>query len=418
MTRLRLFVVVPALCAPALASAAGSRALPVELRVPSISVSLPAAGLQPLAAYGATRVAFSAPLPVLPALPAHAAIVTPAAVPVAAAAQPEHAAPSAAASLSQAAAGAERTADASDAGASALLSSGFDGAEPPKGPEDAADVEDAAPELPAYLSVPDADHARWVASVVAEASTSRTGRAVLARAERLAAQRGRPVLVTVAPIGNAGEYSFDYEIVTIDKAWMKHDAAHAAPVFIHELLHVLQLAQSLPADAFEMELEAYLAQFRVGEEMGLKVRASNSFHWRAFRRFKNDVDRFIVWLKKEYPNNLAIVGDGLEAYETKLIERHLKMHDELERLEKRRAKKQAVLDRMKASGQPEAACESYRLDEVAPIDDKIRVKKRDIAWAERDLAILRDPEARARYQAYAARVLKKARAYHARLARS
>ncbi len=292
-----------------------------------------------------------------------------------------------------------------------LAAAGFDGDNLPGEP--AA----SEPALPSYLASPDAAHSAWIAGVVEAASRSKTGRAVLGRVARLAEDQGRPLMVVVAPIGNSGEYAFDHEIVTLDSKHAKSAPEDAAPVFIHELTHVLQLAQELPADAFEMELEAWLTQFRVSEELGFKP-PRGSFHASAFRRFKNDLDRFIVWLKKEYSTNIAVVGSDVSEYETELEERQLKHHGELERLEKRLEKKRKIEERMRQTRQPEGLIAEFHLDEVAPLEEKVRQKIRDIGWVERDLALLRDPESRRRYQVYAARVLKRARLYRERLTAS
>jgi len=313
-------------------------------------------------------------------------------------------------------AGGAATADGvSDGAERALASRAFDEAR--EGPEEAdAIAPAAAPTLPSYLDAPDPEHAAWIASVVAEASRSKTGGAVLARVRRMAEKRGRPVIVLVAPIGNAGEYAFDHEIVTIDSSFMAGPPLEAAPVFVHELAHVLQLAHKLPADAFEMEVEAYLAQFRVADELGYKPKRG-TFHWSAYRRFKNDPDRFMAWLLKEYDGNLAVTGGGsVEDYTAALELRRAVSTSKLDRLEKRADSKRRVIARMEKTGQPAKLIEQYRLDELAPLEEKLRVARRDLGWLERDLSLLRTPESRDRYVRYAGRVIKKLRAYHARLA--
>jgi hypothetical protein len=301
----------------------------------------------------------------------------------------------------------------SAAGARALSARAFDGSGTANDNGGVEGGEDR-PILPPYLASPEPEHAAWIASVVQEARRSKTGRAVLGRVARLAQTQDHPIMITVSRIGNSGEYAFDHEIVTMDAAHMDRPPEEAAPVFLHELQHVLQLAQGLPADAFEMELEAYLTQFQVTEELGLKA-PKGSFHASAWRRFKNDPDRFIVWLKKEYEGNLAIVGSSVEDYAAELEGRLHEAQVKVERLEKRAGTKRRVVERMLKTGQPQPRIEQYRLDELAPLEDKIRVARRELGWFERDLLLLRTPETRERYQRYAARVLKKARAYHSRL---
>lgn len=310
--------------------------------------------------------------------------------------------------------------DATAAGARSLSSRSFDGegsASSPAGPVDggASGAGQEPPTLPPYLDSPEAEHSAWIASVVKEARRTKTGRAVLGRVERLARTQGHPVMILVSRIGNSGEFVFDHEVVTMDAGHQAQPPEAAAPVLIHELLHVLQLAQGLPADAFEMELEAYLAQFQVTEQLGLKP-PKGSFHASAWRRFKNDLDRFVSWLKKEYDGNLAIVGASVDEYAAQLEQRLVEAQAKHERLETRAAVKRRVVERMLKTNQPAGKIEQYRLDELAPLEDKLRISRRELDWLERDLLLLRTPDTRARYQRYAAQVLKKARAYHQRVA--
>jgi hypothetical protein len=433
--RLALVAVLAALSAPASAGALRAVVLPqAEVPAARLAVLPPSTALAPLA-----PLAPQVPVIALPSLsatyqhaPGHADNLSAAARPgdFGYATEISKPGPAGATALSRlqfsALHGAAAIAPGVSAGAAkSLASKSFDGARTGSGDEDAAapappadggsSAEEGAPRLPSYLDTPDPENAAWVASVVAEASRSKTGRAVLARLERLALERGRPVMVLVAPIGNSGEYAFDHEIVTMDSGHKSHPAVDAAPVFIHELAHVLQLAQGLPVDAFEMELEAYIYQFRVSDELGFKPKRG-TFHWSAYRRFKNDLDRFMAWLLKEYDGNLAITGKGsLSDYEAQLEQRHFEATGKLERLEKRAAAKRRVIERMAATGQPAQLIEQYRLDELAPLEEKLRVQKRELGWMERDLLLLRTPESRERYRRYAERVVRKARAYHARL---
>lgn len=271
--------------------------------------------------------------------------------------------------------------------------------------------------LPGYLSAARPEDGAWLSLVVREASRSRTGRRVLRGVEKLSAGRGRPVLVLVSPITNNGEFSYDWEIVTLDSAHKKREAALAAPILIHELEHVVQRASGLPADAFEMELEAYVTAFRVYRELELEP-PPGSFDRKALKRFLTDLPKFIEWLKGEYSANIALLGSSLEEYRKTLGERAKAHGWAIARRTRELKKKQAVLAKMEAEGHPEALREAYKADEIVPAEGRLRRQKASLEWIRRDEKLLDSPEGRRRYASYAARVDKKARAARQALRRS
>lgn len=271
--------------------------------------------------------------------------------------------------------------------------------------------------LPTYLAASDPESAEWLGAVIARMRKSRTARAVLRKVEALAAQRGRPLVVVVAPLqGASGLYNYDTGLVTVDSRHRdEQDLDMVAGVFTHELQHAVQFGVDLPMMAFEMEVESFLVEFRVQEELGYK-RPAGSIDRSGFRRFKNDPERFIAWLNREYyPTDLAIIGKGAGEFEDRLLAARKSVERGLAWHERRLKKVLVVLERMKETGQPENAIEQYRLDEVLPIESSVRMKRRELGWLDHDLAIMRDPVARARYEKYAAGVLRRARAYHKKL---
>ena len=360
----------------------------------------------------------------LPQLPVSAVLFAPPTLSLPAAALPNVSAvapaqptePTASAQLGQISESAALAPQTGDVAASALSAQRFDGAAPNAAVASAALGESGSsqPALPSFLAAADPEAGRWLSTVVATMSRSKTARAVLRKVAQQAERRGRPLVIAIAQIsGASGLFSFDHGVVTIGSNLQSGASLDtAAGVLTHELKHALQFEEDLPVMAFEMELEAFLAEFHVYEELGYKA-PRESLDYSSLVRFKNDADRFIVWLNKEYyPEDLAIIGHGAGDYEERLRSARATLQRGLRWFEGRLKKVDAVIERMRQTGQPEQAIEQYRLDEAAPLQAKIRLKLREIGWLDHDLALLSDPVARQRYKKYAARVLRQARAYH------
>lgn len=276
----------------------------------------------------------------------------------------------------------------------------FDGAASLAGSADSAVP--VAP-LPASISVADPKDAAWLASVIAVARQSRTGRRVLKQIDGLLKTRGRPLTMVVTTLGaNNGEYVYDWEILRMGAHYRKGEPAAAAPILVHELLHVVQKEYGLPTDALELELEAFAVTLMVYHELGLPL-PPRSFEKQVDKNFRGPLKDFVSWLAKEYKTNLSI-RDGLEAYQETLEERAESEESSLKRLEKRLAKQEAIIQGMRDSGQPSEMIKTYAAEQLGPIKLKMMETRANLKWARRDLDLLSTPEGVARYRAYAARV--------------
>lgn len=262
--------------------------------------------------------------------------------------------------------------------------------------------------LPEYLTVADsADRAR-VAAAVRAAERSPTAKRVLGAVARLAAAQGRPVPVYIGgTLG--GEFDYDTEVVGIGKRYRGRSPSAMATVLVHELQHVLQKSKGLPGDALELELEAYLIDFTVHRELGVKPRPG-SWDERAQAKFAEGVKPFMTWLLKEYGDNIPLIGSSVDAYDAVLAEHQKKAERAIARHSKSLAKTQAILADMERTGQRPAAIAAYRDGVVAGFAGKLREAQVALDWAKRDRALLRRPVSRKRYQDFARRVHARAKA--------
>ncbi len=115
----------------------------------------------------------------------------------------------------------------------------------------AAEEATEAERLPPFLKSGNPQDAEFLAQVYEEAMKSRTGAAVLKRIEELSGGGRQPTLIEMFAYkdSNEGEVTFDWELVRLDKKLKERGPAAAAPSFIHELTHVLQIAEGLPYGA-------------------------------------------------------------------------------------------------------------------------------------------------------------------------
>lgn len=329
-------------------------------------------------------------------------------------------APTAASVLAQGFLEASAAAQSAPGPAHVLASASFDRSARarPRGRAEAVAVPASAPPaLPSYLVAATEDQTGFLAEVVDIASRSKTGRRVLSDIRKLSIERGRPMILMVGKIASGAQYAWNSEVITVHVENLE-DPWPTAGMLMHELQHALQFARELPADSLEMEIEAYLVQFRVSEEIGY-VAKRGTFEWSALARLRNDVGRFVAWLRSTdgYAETLSIIGAGLSHYERELERRRKNALKAVSNLEARAAEKKAAIAAMRRAGHPEALIEQYRIDEVEPGEIDLRWRARDLAWIERDLARIRSPRTRALYQTYARRVREKARRYHAHLNR-
>lgn len=390
MRMMNAFVLL--LAARGLASAAVA-ALPVR----PLPLSAPAAVV--FGALSDPARAFAMPLPI--ALPATAAPWTFAA-PTALAAAPAAAAPAPVPARPAEAAPSEASSPVEAQAARAAAS--FDGSSeaPPAVPS-------AAPAaLGDGLRAMRADDEPWLASVVGELMRTRTGRRVLRDIARLETRRGHPVLVEVAHISNNGEFRYDSDILVMDASHRRSDPVLTAPIMAHELQHVLQRALELPTDALELEIESYTVENHVWSELGVQPPAG-SFAAQARRRLLKGGDVFVAWLAKQYKNNFALHGRTLEEYAGKVAEQRAATVKRIARAQKDIATAERALATMRAAGLEESAVLAHMRDTLEPALRRLKEATVTLAWCDRDLALLSDDAARARFRAYSRGVIRRAR---------
>lgn len=266
------------------------------------------------------------------------------------------------------------------------------------------------PSLPSYLSVADpADGAR-LAAVLQAAQTSPTAVAVLAQVARAAEIRGRPVVVEVVKMKESGTYNLDWGVLSLRRRDLNAAPRENVSTLIHELQHLLQTQRDLPSDLLETELEAYVVDFRVSRELNEMPRRG-SYDARAQTAFKEGLEPFLGFLRKQYPEDAQLHKTRTRDYEDRLRRGLETSRQRLERLQSERDARMLVLEQMRGFGHADAELENYRQDAVAPLDAAIQTMNRAIDWARKDLAVLASPETRAQARAYARSVIRRARAF-------
>lgn len=197
-------------------------------------------------------------------------------------------------------------------------------------------------------------------AAMAQARKSATGRRVLKQAE--AALGGRPVPLQVRDLGgNLGEYDYMAGVLRLDRALLASDLKQAAATLIHEIVHVLQHQEGVPAEALELELEAHIVSMAVSRELGI---ALNSFEAAAAKALAKGPRAYADWMAGQLPGKVRLLDSDL-----------------------RRAREQLA-------------------DEVDDLENAARVSAKRLSWARRDLSLLKSRKGRDAYQAFADRVLR------------
>lgn len=264
--------------------------------------------------------------------------------------------------------------------------------------------------LPSYLSVADPADAARLSAVLQAAQASPTAVAVLAQVAQAAEARGRPVVVEVVKMKESGTYNLDWGVLSLRRRDLKDAPRANVATLIHELQHLLQARQSVPSDLLETELEAYVVDFRVARELGDKPKRG-SYDARAQEAFKEGLEPFLGYLRKQYPEDAQLHKTKTRDYEQRLRRGLEASTNKLERLNGERTARMRVLEQMRGLGHAETELNNYRQDAVAPIDAAIATMNRAIDWARKDLALLANPETRAKARAYARSVIRRARAF-------
>lgn len=269
-------------------------------------------------------------------------------------------------------------------------------------------LELAAPALPPYLSVANPTDAAWVARVVQAAQASPAAMRVLRGVEKAAAARGRPVVIEVANIKEAGTYNYDWDALSMRRKDMKDGPVAAVPTLVHELQHMLQKPLYVPSDLLETELEAYTVDFRTARELGLTPK-KGTYDERAHRAFEKGVPAFVDFLVKEYPEDQALYSRSTREYSARLEKQLARTEKKLEKARAELDEKKAVLAQMERLGQPAKERRNYREDALGPVERLIDDLSRAREYALADLAVLRDPAKREAARRYARNVIRRAR---------
>lgn len=128
-----------------------------------------------------------------------------------------------------------------------------------------------------------------------------------------------PIRVNVRDLkNNWGEYDYIRDVLEINSKF-RSDPRLAAPTLAHELLHILQHAEQIPAEALEMELEAHIVTIRVLDELGI-TNDGGSFTPAARRRLAMGPAEYIAWMKRQFPGKPLLLGSDLEAVREELEE--------------------------------------------------------------------------------------------------
>jgi len=173
------------------------------------------------------------------------------------------------------------------------------------------------PSLPSYLSVANPADAALLAAVVQPAQASPTAVAVLAQVAAAAEAGGRPVVIEVVRMKESGTYNLDWGVLSLRRRDMKDRPRANVATLIHELRHMLQTSRPLPSDLLETELESYVVDFRVAREMNDRPRRG-SYDARAQAKFKEGLEPFMAFLRKEYPEDAQLHKTAARAYEARL----------------------------------------------------------------------------------------------------
>ncbi|PIP81644.1 MAG: hypothetical protein CO113_12915 [Elusimicrobia bacterium CG_4_9_14_3_um_filter_62_55] len=283
---------------------------------------------------------------------------------------------------------------------------------------DPAFAADPSAALPPYLKIADAEDAAYLSRLYAAALRSKTGRAVLQRVEEYTGNGREPVIVEFAE-EDGGSFTFDWEVVRMSKGYKADSDEKAAAALIHELVHVLQKGEDLPFYGVELELEAYIAQFKVVRELGA-VWGKDDFHHGAYRSLKASVEGFLKMLvaQPQYKDSLSLIGSDFRKFEEQLRGMERKAQRTADQMEAYLKDREATLKRLRKLGVSERRSDAYRGKEVLASEEILVSWELEIHRVRRDLRILRTPVGRHRYLDFSRRVLREARAFRAAVNRA
>lgn len=270
------------------------------------------------------------------------------------------------------------------------------------------------PRLYSWFRIADPAHAAALAAILEAAGESATGRAALAKLKAMLRSRKRPLVFEFTRQVNSHAYvDWQTDVVRLGTAMLKEDPAHAAPVLIHELTHVLQKSRRLPYHAFELELEAFLVTLKSARELNVKYGRSD-FMRKTQLKFAGDLDEFIDWLHAghDQKENFRLLSGSRDEFLRKLEERLESAAKSVAAAARTVARRQATYAQMKDAAYLPDALENYRRQEVEPAREKLRAAEGNYALVERDLKLLRSPNGYLRYRRFADDVRAMAKRLH------
>ncbi len=218
--------------------------------------------------------------------------------------------------------------------------------------------------------------------VIALAQTTPTGRRILRKMRKLASQSGSYPIVFSSLGKNLGQYDYASQTLELNRQFLHEDIRLSVSTLIHEMTHILQHSQNVPAESLEMELEAYLVHMKTLRELKMPVKDWDPFSRQAFKLVKSDPQKYIDWMAEQHPGKF-LLKDGnseeLADFQEQELERQDKLIEHLNR----------------------------KIEEN-PKDINLKKKKKRariiLSWIERDIALLRSPKALARYRRFSKRV--------------
>ncbi|MCX5789764.1 MAG: hypothetical protein NTX64_14865 [Elusimicrobia bacterium] len=243
-----------------------------------------------------------------------------------------------------------------------------------------------------YLKTKSPADAVWLDDVLAEARRSPAAVRVLRDVEKLFAKRGKPMPVEFRSMGrDLAEFDYLHGVILISHKVRREGLANAAGTLVHELLHVLQHAQGMPAEALEMELEAHVLTLDILRELGVPLE-QDPFSKEAHRRLLKSPGDFIDWLQGQLPSKFRLLKSSVEDCDSVLEEQGDEIEERLDDLR----------DRLAAD--PASARLKARLAEAESLRD----------WIQSDRDLLASAEGRQRYRNFSRRVMAVLERYHAR----
>jgi hypothetical protein len=221
-----------------------------------------------------------------------------------------------------------------------------------------------------------------VQEIIAWTETAPTGRLTLKRARTLARRHGDWPIAFASLGKNLGEYDYISDTLWLNRKLLNGDPRLAAATLVHELTHISQHARGIPAEALEIELEAYAVHIRTLQELGVPNRHWDSFSRQALNLLKRGPADYTRWMQKQHPGKMLLQrGSADELSEIQA--------DELERQEEYIARLKENLRNNPGN---------------ASIKARLKRERRIAEWTQFDIYLLRSETGLRRYRRFSAHV--------------